>query len=257
MRVLKVVAEGLTTSFRYPHFMHGVHPTFEMPPPATIYGHICSALGEWVSPDGLEFAYHFTHQGLFDDVEHIHVLVPGRGKLPKTSLPKALEGEVNPFKRTVLFQPRMTLYINRPEWKAAFCSPRYTVVLGRSQDLFTYINVSVIELVRARRAYFEHTLLPYRMALQVAQGYVVLMPRFLDYAHGRAATFARYLVLKRRVHSEDFLQFEDLPNDTQFWVDPTSPEVNGAHLGLAFHTFVGEYDDNPSMARVAGRFPVG
>lgn len=240
MRVLKVVAEGLTTSFRYPHFMHGVHPTFEMPPPATIYGHICSALGEWVPPEGVKFAYHFTHQGSFDDIEHVHVLTPARGKLQKTSFPKALEGEVNPFKRTVLFQPRMILYINRPEWKPAFCSPRYAVVLGRSQDLFTYINVSVIELVRAPHAYFEHTLLPYHMALQVAQGYVVLMPRFLDYANGRAATFARYVVLKRRVHSDRFLQFEDLPTDTEFWVDPTSPEVNGDHLGLAFHTFVGE-----------------
>lgn len=58
MQVLKVVVEGLTTSFRYPHFVQGVQPTFEMPPPATIYGHICSALGEWVDPKGVTFAYH-------------------------------------------------------------------------------------------------------------------------------------------------------------------------------------------------------
>ncbi len=62
MRVLKVVLEGITTSFRYPHFMMGVQPSFPMPPPATIYGHICSALGEWIDPKGLAFAYHFTAQ---------------------------------------------------------------------------------------------------------------------------------------------------------------------------------------------------
>ena len=50
MRVLKVTLEGITTSFRYPHFMVNVQPSYRMPPPATIYGHICSALGEWVSP---------------------------------------------------------------------------------------------------------------------------------------------------------------------------------------------------------------
>jgi len=46
MRVLKVVAEGPITSFRYPHFMQQIHPSFQMPPPATIYGHISSALGK-------------------------------------------------------------------------------------------------------------------------------------------------------------------------------------------------------------------
>ncbi len=249
MRVLKVVAEGLTTSFRYPHFMHGVQPTFEMPPPATIYGHICSALGEWVSPEGIEFAYHFTYQGKFNDVEHVHVLAPSTGKVRDTQYPKVLEGEVNPFRRTLLFKPRLVLYINRPEWEDAFRSPRYAVVLGRSQDLFTYTSIGVVELVRAKRAYFEHTLAPYQMALQAKQGYVVLMPRFLDYARGRVPTFARYLVLNRRVQTYEFLQFADLsPKSTEFWVDPTTPEVNGAHLGLAFLTFVGEYDDNPLMA---------
>lgn len=248
MRVLKIVAQGLTTSFRYPHFMQGVQPTFEMPPPATIYGHICSALGEWVSPEGIAFAYHFTHQGTFDDLEHIHVVTPSTGKVPSTPWPKVLEGVVNPFRRTLLFNPRLVLYLNHPEWEPAFRSPRYAVVLGRSQDLFTYTQIGVVELMRATRAYFEHTLAPYRMALQAGQGYVVLMPRYLDYANGRAPTFARYLVLNRRVHSEQLWQFANLQADTEFWVDPTSPEVNGAHLGLLFHTFVGEYDDHSPVA---------
>jgi CRISPR-associated protein Cas5t len=239
MRVLKVVAEGLTTSFRYPHFIQGVQPTFEMPPPATIYGHICSALGEWLQPEGIEFAYQFTHQGSFDDVEHIHVVTASSGKLPGTNWLKALEGTVNPFRRTLLFKPRLVLYINRPEWEDAFRSPRYAVVLGRSQDLFTYSSISVLELVKAKRAYFEHTLAPYRMALQAGQGYAVLMPRFLDYNHGRAPSFARYVVLNRRVFSDEFWRFTDMPGETEFWVDPTSAEIKGAQLGLAFHSFVG------------------
>src|SRR6266516_4874299 len=74
MRVLKVVAEGLTTSFRRPHFMHGIQPTFRMPPPATIYGHLCSALGDVVPPEGIAFAYHFTAQTSFSDIEHTHIV---------------------------------------------------------------------------------------------------------------------------------------------------------------------------------------
>ena len=67
MDVLKIVAEGVTTSFRYPHFTLGIQPTFDMPPPATIYGHICSAVGEWLDPDGLQFAYHFTAEAKAND----------------------------------------------------------------------------------------------------------------------------------------------------------------------------------------------
>jgi CRISPR-associated protein Cas5t len=94
MRVLKVVAEGVTTSFRYPHFMQKIHPTFPMPPPATIYGHICSALGEWFDPKGVSFAYHFTHAGEVWDTEHIIILSRATGKLQTTQLPKVLEGGV-------------------------------------------------------------------------------------------------------------------------------------------------------------------
>ena len=97
MRVLRVVAEGLTTSFRRPHFMHGIQPTFRMPPPATIYGHLCSALGNVVPPDGITFAYHFTAQTSFSDIEHTHIVSESSGKLQGTSYPKVLEGAINPI----------------------------------------------------------------------------------------------------------------------------------------------------------------
>lgn len=249
MRVLKVVAEGITTSFRYPHFMQGIHPTFQMPPPATIYGHICSALGEWFDPNGVQFAYHFTHQGLAQnkDMEHIVVLSPATGYLPDTKIPKVLEGNINPFQRDLLFLPRLTLYINRPEWEAAFRSPRYAVVLGRSQDLFTYTSVSVVELKEAERAYFEHTLAPHEMALKTMRGVTVLMPRYLDHTQNRTPAFSRYVVITERVFSDKFHIFSDRSNGP-YWVDPTAPEAEGAHLGLAFLDFVGGDSDRIGLA---------
>lgn len=246
MQVLKIVVEGVTTSFRYPHFVQGIHPTFEMPPPATIYGHICSALGEWVAPQGIAFAYHFTVQGRVDDIEHIHVLTPKSGKLPGTTLPKVLEGNINPFKRTLLFQPCLTLYINRPDWLDAFRSPRYAVVLGRSQDLCSYTQVEIIDLQEADTAYFEHTLLPYSMATQTRMGVVVSMPRYLDTSRNRAPTFDRYLVLQQRVWSHELLRFGGVPQ--QYTVDPQSPIYNGMQRGLIFHRFVEDNDAARNMA---------
>ncbi|MGQ9586591.1 MAG: CRISPR-associated protein Cas5 [Anaerolineae bacterium] len=248
MQVLKVVAEGLTASFRYPHFMQGVQPSFEMPPPATLYGHICSALGEWVDPDGIQFAIHFAFAARFDDIEHVHLVAPGTGKAGKDfPYPVATQGIINPFTRTILFRPRLTLYLNRPDWADAFRHPRYAVGLGRSQDLFTYTQVQVMELERAAHAYLEHTLLPYPFARRTARGVVVLMPRFLDYQRNRYPHFQQYVVLHHRVHADQLLRVAGEPEPT-WWVDPTSPEADGDRLGLVFLSWVGERDETFQLA---------
>lgn len=245
MHVLKIVAEGLTTSFRRPHFMHGIQPTFDMPPPATIYGHICSAVGEVVPPESVAFAYHFTAQASFHDIEHVIYLSASGGKLEGTNYPKVLQGNVQPFKRELLFQPCLTLYLTRPEWIEAFRHPRYAVVLGRSQDLFTYTYVEELELQQAEQAYFEHTLLPYEMAAEVGQGVTELLPRYLDYERKRTPSFARYLILKNRVQSDTFWSTDE---QRTYWIDPTSQQVDGRYMGLMFHTFVGGQYEAFSMA---------
>ncbi len=238
MEVLRITAKGVTTSFRYPHFIQGVQPTFEMPPPSTIYGHMCSALGEWFDPRGIEFAYCFRFDAKFHDVEHLHIVgaAKGRSKVKGTDYPLATEGKVNPWKREILFNPTLTLYINKPEWYQKFHSPKYPVALGRSQDLFAYTDVQVMDLAQSHQAYFENTLLPYEMGLRAGTGYAVLMPRYLDYERRRTPTFERYYVLRRRVFSSDFIKIRG--DEDVFWVDPSSEEVKGSKLGLVFHSFV-------------------
>lgn len=247
MRVLKVTAEGLTTSFRYPHFIQQVQPTFPMPPPSTIYGHIASALGDWFKPADVRFAYHFTYATKKKELEHTIILAESTGKLKGTKIPKVLEGRVNPFDREVLFFPRLTLYLNQPDWLPYFRSPQYTVVLGRSQDLFTYTSVEIVELEQAQHAYFEHTLLPYSSNRHTSRGYAVLMPRYVDYFAKRRPSFARYFVVQERVHSHQFLWFGSKPHE-QYWVDPTTPEIKGDQLGLQFLSFVGEEDELTALA---------
>ncbi len=247
MRVLKITAKGITTSFRYPFFMQGVQPTFEMPPPATIYGHIASALGEWFEPDGVRFGVIFEYRRKMEEMEHTHILSPSSGKIPGTGVPKVLEGKVNPFRRELLFMPEMTLYLDKPEWAEAFRHPRYAVALGRSQDLFTYTDVRVVDLLRSDHAYFEHTLAPYSFARKTAMGVVVLMPRFLDYGRERFPSFDRYVVLHRRVHTRDFLRFEGEGREL-FWVDPESEEVEGDLRGVLFHTWTGNDGGTLSLA---------
>jgi CRISPR-associated protein Cas5t len=222
VKLLRIEGKGLTTSFRYPFFMMGRHPTFPMPPPATIYGHICSALGEWVAPEGLEFGYWFSASGRGIDLEHIHLLRAATGtfEMNGAKYPKRAEtaDQPVPFRRDLLFQPRLILYLNRPDWLEAFRSPRYPVVLGRSQDLFTYADVRVIDAGESP-AYVENTIVQFGFETS-GRGASVVMPRFIDYERGREVEFEPYVVVTRRMFPESAML-----------VDPESPDVKD-ELGI-------------------------
>jgi CRISPR-associated protein Cas5t len=241
MRVLKIELEGITTSFRYPFFVLGRQPTYAMPPPATIYGHICSVVGDIVDPRGLAFAYWFAHDGIAVDLEHAHMVGLATGTMPQTgvigNLPKAIHGGIEPLRREFFYHPRLTLYLNRPDLEDAFRSPRYPVVLGRSQDLATYTSVECIELRRAPRAYYENTLLPVTMQTAPLRGIGVTMPRFLNLKRNRTPHFAQYIVLLGVLRPDEAKGLADIDGH---WTDLDTPMIDGAHRGVLFLSFVDE-----------------
>ncbi len=235
MRVLKIVAEGFTTSFRYPHFVQGVHPTYKMPPPATIYGHICSVVGDYFDPQSTRFAYHFQYEAEFTDYEHLHFF----GK----------EAKMNPFKRDQLFRPRLTLYLDNLDFEPSFRHPRYAVGLGRAQDLMTYTSISAVELVESERAFFDGTLLSLADAPYIGgRFYAVTMPRFID--EHREPSWGQYAILphsdKPPVYpaingqSDQFDQFNLGKPSFPIWVDPEETTLYPAetYRGVVWHTWM-------------------
>lgn len=198
---LRVRVEGTVTSFRYPHFIHGQQPTFDFPPPATLYGHVCSALGDLVPPESFRLAFHFAYARRFEDYEHTHLV----GSVVKLS----------PFERELLFQPRLTLYLDRPDWAEAFRHPRRVVALGRSQDLMTYREVRVVHLEQAAASYIEQTLVPRERAAGLSSYTALRLPvwiaperhtvRWGDYAAVRAPQTWR----------------------DEAWIDPSAPQWRG------------------------------
>ena len=85
------------------------------------------------------------------------------------------------------------------------------------------------------------------MTVQVGSGITELLPRYLDYERKRTPTFARYLLLEHRVYSNEFWDLES-STPKLYWIDPTSPLGDDVHLGLFFHTFVGEDHETISLA---------
>ncbi|MCL5290439.1 MAG: CRISPR-associated protein Cas5 [Bacillota bacterium] len=250
-KVLKVEVSALTTSFRHPFVMIGRLPSFEMPPPSTIYGHLCGVLGEWFQPGDLEFAYTFTHRGLGEDVELAQVLeIPkGLGSKDKNmnNLPKNVGGSLNPQKRQFLLKPNLKLYLRGNHalletLKKSFLSPHFACLLGRSQDLATCHSTEYVELVESDRAFYSHTLLPWRLRPFVTVGEPVHMPKFIDYQRLREPVFERYLQIADkplRIFGED--AEEDIIDRSQFnsmLVDKTEQKTflgKDLYRGVWFH----------------------
>lgn len=225
MQVLKIVAEGMVTSFRYPYFVQGVHPTFEMPPPATIYGHVCSAVGDWIPPSSTRFAYHFTFESRFTDYEHL-LFFPD-------------EAPLKPVTRELLFRPRLTLYLTDVSLYSYFRQPHYAVTLGRGQDLMTYSFVEVVTLEPTTTAFFERTILPLDFAPRIGEyAYTVTMPRYID--PQRKVTNANYAVITTPVEfpNAQTLQFEG-EDELGLYVDPNEVmPLSGLKRGVIWHDWI-------------------
>jgi CRISPR-associated protein Cas5t len=248
VRALRIVAEGLATSFRYPHFLVGRQPSFHMPPPATIYGHACSALGEWIEPSGLRFGYVFRFDGIGDDLELLHMAEAAHGRLPGTTIPRNLDVTTAPLPREVLLNPHLVLYLDAADsvldrLQHAFREPRYVVTLGRSQDLMAYRSVDLVELEESEGAYLEGTLLPWHFRLRTRSGTGATMAQFIDPRDRRRVVWSPYIVLEDRVLVERASSprrghlLSDGPNE-RWWVDPETPAVHGVRRAVIWHSFV-------------------
>lgn len=218
MKVLKIMAEGDATAFRLPRDLIGKHFTYEMPPPSTIYGHVCSAVGRLIDPYRTQFAYYFDYETKFWDFNKMQF--PGASK--KTS-------RVQPVLVEQLYQPRLTLYLSDTSLLQSFMSPKFSVGLGRSQDLMTYTDIRIVELQKAEQAFYAGTLVNLEFAAQLGgANYAVSMSRFID--DQRIPTFYPYSIVREAVifPSENSIQFD---NHIEIWVDP-EPDASHPYLDI-------------------------
>ena len=239
------------TSFRYPHFHIGRQPSYPMPPPATIYGHICSAVGEWISRDALQFAYNFTSDGRGDDLELLHITSIGSRQIKRGwDHPRNIEVQPDPRPRELLFRPKLTLYLNPADniyyWLQSFRSPAYPVLLGRSQDLAGYSTVEMIELVQSDYGYFQNTILPWSMRDRLPDGITFHMPKFINPANRTQVSWARYIVLEDKMwwpgqniqppkESRKALRQQ---HDGPVWIDPLSMLWGEGHRIVVWHAWI-------------------
>ncbi len=274
-QIARIVIEAPVASFRYPHFLIGRQPTFDMPPPSTIFGQVAAALGHWPK-EPIRFAYTFDYRSRCSDLEHQHVISRTSGNLPGNIrdplwmppvqvgkkkltkkqlepgvLQKTTEAVVQPHFRDFLFDVRLELFIEPVSLIEAFRSPVFAMSLGRSQDLAAVGETSIVNLETANDGYIEKTLLPAELRSRLPWGVTCLMPRYIGPSPERIAVFASYILLRERVYvgksapgmSRHLLSVSGLP-DLEWFVDPNSPLDRGGQRLLLFQTLdPAEFED--------------
>lgn len=210
MEVLKVHSTSLTSSFRFPHIHIGELPTYDMPPPSTIYGILSAVLGEVITKEQasqLDFAYIFTYKGKEFDCETLHSTEISSGKMEYKGKKynKNIEITTNVQKRQFLFDCDFKLYLKSDNRdlleliKKSFLSTHFAYVLGRSQDLATCHSAEFIDLEEKKDNIFIHnSLIPFNWRQYITVGEPVMMVNWLDYDKNREPSFKRYLQLLRR-----------------------------------------------------------
>jgi CRISPR-associated protein Cas5, Tneap subtype len=162
IEAIRITISAYTASFRVPHFV-GHQLTLTVPPLSTVYGLISAAVGRWVSPEEVEWlAYRCEYESKAMDTEAILTV-----ERPSPSdFARFVTRNVLP--REFLVMPRLTLYLP-PEWESVFRCPRYSLLLGRTQDVATVEDLKPATLEPVPAGVVSGVLLPFEL---VAKGNV-------------------------------------------------------------------------------------
>jgi len=156
---VRVILTAYTASFRVPSFV-GYQLTLPVPPLSTIYGLLSASAGRQVEPQEVAWlAYQCLYDAKATDLEAI--VTVDRSK-PGDSV--RITGR-NILQREFLASPRLVLYLPE-EWEDAFRRPRYSLLLGRTQDVAGIEDLAPAILTPVEAGVVQGVLLPLEVVTQ-------------------------------------------------------------------------------------------
>ena len=204
MKYLKVTLEGWTASFRKPEMISGKQLTLPVPPLSTVYGLLGAAKGEIVTPADTNLGYVFEYEAKTLDKELIYEI-------------KGLKGnKSNVVLKEFLYHPKMYLYLDNLEFKEYLENPRYTLRLGRSEDLVQILKVETVELEERNNISLGKTLLP--LSVEEADGEICSFASYTVNDHG-----TQYCGVKPYIVAEEYFNYSgtclyDQTLDKGIWI---------------------------------------
>ena len=184
MEAIRITLRAYTASFRVPGFV-GHQLTLPVPPLCTVFGLLSAASGRWVLPQDVEWlAYRCDYESKGIDLEFIIQIA--RERPERVPQPRRPPEAYTVIRREFLTMPCLVLYLS-PEWEPAFRRPRYSLLLGRSQDVASVESIVPVTLEPVSKGQVGGVLLPMKLVMRnSAPAWLQNLPvAFTDEPHRR------------------------------------------------------------------------
>jgi CRISPR-associated protein Cas5, subtype I-B/TNEAP len=140
MKLYRIEIHSWTASFRYPNVISGYQPTLCVPPLSTILGLINACSGKYIYHKTLNIGYYFDYQAKALDLETIYQIAIDDKGVPLKNV------KSNIVNREFLYDCRLFIYVDDIEIVNYFNKPYYQLLLGRSSDLATIVDIRELNL---------------------------------------------------------------------------------------------------------------
>ena len=187
--VLEIEFSGWTATPRMPFIISGSQKggsiCLQTPTYSLLLGLIGCCMGRIINPKEVKIGFHYSLDFVCKDMESRRRLQLNNGKLrPHTdgNSPYLLEFHSN---------PKLTLWIDRLDWKEYFLNPVGTPALGRSQDLLKIEKVKRVVVTPVEETTLSGCMLPFNSSLIIGGQLVQLAEAYEeneDVGSGRSAT---------------------------------------------------------------------
>jgi len=171
MKLYRVLIRAKSASFRYPNFISSNQLSIKAVPYTTLAGLVSSVVGKEI--ENFEFSYTFRYLSIYEDLETIYKFEKKGNSVNNKNV------VADPtFKREILYDCYLTLYLTDKKIANAFKAPHFQLLLGRSGDLARVVQIKEIEAKEVDFAYLNGTVVPFSEFKSFGEFYA--LPRILD-----------------------------------------------------------------------------
>jgi len=173
-KLLEIQFSGWTATPRLPFILSGNAVCMHTPSYSLVLGIIGCCLGRIVSSNEIRVGFKYTYDTIARDLETRQRLEYDGRKV------KSHSKGTDAYEREFHTSPKLTIWVNRLDWKKYFDSPIGTPSLGRSQDILKIDKVSIVEVEKVDKGKLGGSLLPFTTGLQAGGQLVQLAESYLE-----------------------------------------------------------------------------
>jgi CRISPR-associated protein Cas5t len=173
-KILEIKFTGWTATPRLPFILSGNAVCIPVPSYSLLLGLVGCCLGRVVKQDEVNIGFKYSFDTIAKDLETRQRLEFDGKKIKKHS--KGSDAYLREFHTS----PRLTLWLNRIDWKEYFQSPIGTPSLGRSQDILKIESVRTVEVSSILEGAIAGCMLPFDKNKQIGGQLVQLAESYLE-----------------------------------------------------------------------------